>query len=300
MYRKILVGYDDSDQAKDALTLGKQLADATGAELVVAGVFLIAPMWHGVDPTLRDEEIEFAKTIQAAADSVGAVAEPAVGTSPARGLHELAEELGADLILVGSTRHGRVGRVLIGNVGVALLHGAPCAVGIAPYGYRKRAGQDIGVVAVGFDGSAESGLALMAATELATATGAKLKLVSVAEPPAIGAGKGGMEAWHALKDAIEDRTREQLTEARDTVPDGLEVEATLISGDPVEALVNMGGTPGTVLMTGSRAYGPLRRVLLGSVSWNLVRSAPCPVIVTPRGAHEVEQGARSAEVAAVR
>lgn len=29
MYRKILVGYDNSDQAKDALAFGKQLADAT-------------------------------------------------------------------------------------------------------------------------------------------------------------------------------------------------------------------------------------------------------------------------------
>jgi len=35
-------------------------------------------------------------------------------------------------------------------------------------------------------------------------------------------------------------------------------------------------------MIGWRAYGPLRRVLLGSVSTALVRSAPCPMIVHPR------------------
>ena len=56
MYRKILVGYDDSDQAKDALALGKQLADATGAELVAAGVFQFDPMWGGYDPHFRDAE----------------------------------------------------------------------------------------------------------------------------------------------------------------------------------------------------------------------------------------------------
>lgn len=40
------------------------------------------------------------------------------------------------------------------------------------------------------------------------------------------------------------------------------------------------------MVVGSRAYGPLRRVLLGSVATQLMRSAPCPLIVTPRGMHE--------------
>jgi nucleotide-binding universal stress UspA family protein len=297
MYRKILVGYDNSDQSKDALALGKQLADATGAELVVAGVFQFDPISGGFDPPFREADVEFAGQIEEAAKAVGAEAEAFPSSSPAHGLHGLAEEIGADLILVGSAHHGRLGQVLAGNVGVALLHGSPCAVGVAPRGYRKHAGEDIGAIAIGFDGSAESGLALMAASELATATGAKLKLVSVAAPPVIGTGKAGMEGWHALKEAIEDQTRDQLAEARNTVPDGIEVEATLISGDPVEALVNVAGTPGTLLVVGSRAYGPLRRVLLGSVSWNLVRSAPCPLIVTPRGMHESRKEAPIAEVA---
>ena len=167
MYRKILVGYDDSDQAKDALALGKQLADATGAELVAAGVFQFDPMWGGFDPHFRDAEAEYARKIEEAAKSVGAEAEATPSSSPARGLHELAEEIGADLILVGSARHGRVGQILAGSVGLALLHGAPCAVGIAPSGYRDRSGDGIAAVAVGFDGSEESGLALMAANRLA-------------------------------------------------------------------------------------------------------------------------------------
>ena len=42
-------------------------------------------------------------------------------------------------------------------------------------------------------------------------------------------------------------------------------------------------------MTGSRGYGPLRRLVLGSTSARLVREAPCPVLVLARGA-EVEAG----------
>jgi nucleotide-binding universal stress UspA family protein len=296
MYRKIVVGYDDSDQAKDALALGKQLADAGGAELIVAGVFPFDPIWAGIHKHFRDAEAEYARQIEAAADAVGAEPEAIPSSSPARGLHELAEEIGADLIVVGSAHHGRVGQVLAGSVGVALLHGSPCGVGVAPHGYRKHARGYIRAIAAGLDGSAESDLALMAASELAAATGAKLKLVAVAEPPVVGTGSGAADGWRAVKDAIEEQRREQLAKAWSTVPDGVEVEATLISGDPVEALVNVAGTPGTLLVVGSRGYGPLRRVLLGSVSTSLVRIAPCPLIVTPRGMHVSRKAAPRTQV----
>jgi nucleotide-binding universal stress UspA family protein len=298
MYRKILVGYDDSDQAKDALALGNQLADATGAELVAAGVFQFDPIWGGYDAHFRDAEIEYARKIEAAAKSVGAQAEATPSSSPARGLHELAEEIGADLILVGSARHGRVGQILAGNTGTALLHGSPCAVGIAPSGYRDHSGDRIASIAVGFDGSEESGLALIAATQLAQKTGAKVKLVAVAEPPPVSLGKGGNAGRYELTEAIQEEMRNRLTEGREAVPDDIESEATLITGDPVEALVDVAQARGTLLVVGSRGYGPLRRVLLGSVSTQLVRSAPCPLIVTPRGMHDTAEAAPSAKVGA--
>jgi nucleotide-binding universal stress UspA family protein len=286
MYGRILVGYDDTDESKDALALGKQLAEATGAELVVAGVFQFDPVWGGVDSHFRDADADYARKIEAAAKAAGAEPEAVPSSSPARGLHELAEEIGADMILVGSAHQGRVGQVLAGTTGVSLLHGSPCAVGIAPRGYRERSGEGIDHVAVGFDGSAEAGHALMAASDLAVAMGATLKLVSVAVPPPIGTGKGGAGSWHALVQAIEGETREALAEARHAVPEGIDVETSLISGDPVEALTSAGAPAGTLMVVGSRGYGPLRRVLLGSVATHLVRSAPCPLIVTPRGMRE--------------
>lgn len=283
MYRKILVGYDDTDQAKDALALGKQLADATGADLVVAGVFQWDPVWHAADSRFRDADAEFERQVKDAARAVGAEPDTVPSSSPAHGLHELAEQIGADLILVGSARHGRVGQTLAGSTGLSLLHGSPCAVGIAPRGYRERAENGITAIAVGFDGSEESGEALATACRLASETGAKLKLVAVAVTPPIGTGKGGAGSWHALVEAIQDETRERLAEARSSVPDDIDAEASLISGDPVDALKNVAEAPGTLMVVGSRGYGPLRRVLLGSVSTQLVRSVPTPLIVTPRG-----------------
>jgi nucleotide-binding universal stress UspA family protein len=290
MYRKILVGYDDSDQAKDALALGKQLADAIGAELVVAGVFQFDPVWGGADSRFQDADTEFTRQVSDAASATGAHAETVPSSSPARGLHDLAEEIEADLILVGSAHHGRFGRSLAGTTGVALLHGAPCAVGVAPRGYREEAESGIRTVTAGIDGSGESRHALRAAIELAARSGAKLKLISVAVPPPVGTGKAGPGGWHAVLEAIEQDSREQLAEARATVPDDVDVEATMISGDAVDSLASASGAPGTVMILGSRGYGPFRRVLLGTVATRLVAAAPCPLIVTPRGIRETAEG----------
>jgi nucleotide-binding universal stress UspA family protein len=197
-------------------------------------------------------------------------------SSPARGLHELAETIGVDLIIVGSAGHGHLSGSLAGTTAVALLHGSPCAVAIAPRGYRKRAGDGINAVVTGVDGSAESGEALLTASRLAASSGAKLKLLSVAVPPPV----------PGLLERVEDDARTQLAEACSAVPNGVEVEATLVSGDPVRALAGVANVPGTLLVVGSHGYGPLRRVVLGSVASSLVGSARCPLIITPRGLDE--------------
>jgi nucleotide-binding universal stress UspA family protein len=55
----------------------------------------------------------------------------------------------------------------------------------------------------------------------------------------------------------------------------------------------LAGTPGStiavaceeigadLLVAGSRGYGPVMRVLIGSVSTQLLHKAPCPVLVVP-------------------
>ena len=53
-------------------------------------------------------------------------------------------------------------------------------------------------------------------------------------------------------------------------------------GEPVDALVGLSDRVDLVVC-GSRGYGPIESVLLGSVSHGLVRDARCPVVVIPRG-----------------
>jgi nucleotide-binding universal stress UspA family protein len=78
--------------------------------------------------------------------------------------------------------------------------------------------------------------------------------------------------------------RQRLDEALRSAPEDVRLEGTLVDGPPAESLAQIAREAGAVLVVGSRAYGPLRRVLLGSVSTELVRTAPCPLIVHPRPA----------------
>jgi Universal stress protein family len=106
-----------------------------------------------------------------------------------------------------------------------------------------------------------------------------------------GAGAGRLD--------VEERLRGSLESAAGSVPTGVAHTAELFSGGPVAVLSNEAQTL-DLLMLGSRAYGPVRRVLLGSVSDPLVRQAACPVLVVPRPAQREGTNRRSAARSAAR
>ena len=286
MYRKIIVGYDGSERAQDALALGKLVADICDAGLVVAGVFQFDPLWGQRDPAFAEAEADYAREIERAAASVDAEAEAIPSSSAGRGLHELAEEIGADLVVVGSSHHSRAGQVLAGNVGMSLLHGSPCSVAVAPHGFAAASGEKLEEIVVGYDGSQESKMALAEAIEIARASDALLKLVTVAQPPMVAHGKGGgaNQGRQELRQGIEELMRERLEQGAASIPDDVRHEAVLVSGEAATGLAEIAKADGALLVLGSRAYGPLRRVLMGTVATALARAAPCPLIVHPRAA----------------
>ena len=279
MFRRIVVGHDLHEGGSDALALARLIAGAANAKLVIAGVFPIGMLPRGFDARWREHEEQVAAEIQAIADGAGAEPEAFPSTSPARGLHELAEETDADLIVVGSSRHAKIGQILGGNVGLGLLQGSPCAVAVAPRGYREEAPNALGRIAVGFDGGYECGLALRGAVEMARAAGAALELIAVAVPSAV-IGRGAI-VGRDLEEAIETQLRRQLEDLARWIRDDVSANTVVLCGDPVRLLADA-ATDADLLVVGSRGYGPLRRVLLGSTSAGLVRSARCPVVVYPR------------------
>jgi nucleotide-binding universal stress UspA family protein len=175
--------------------------------------------------------------------------------------------------------------VLAGSVATRLLHGAPCPVSVAPAGYRERERSGLRVVACAFDGSDEARLAAEHAEYLARRAGAALRLLAVHEPELIFGIDQVPGAYDSAELAKSERERlgRELEDAASRVGPGVEVEHELLEGSAVDALSAAATAEVDLLVVGSRAYGPVRRVLLGGVSSGLVRSSPAAVLAVPRG-----------------
>jgi nucleotide-binding universal stress UspA family protein len=146
------------------------------------------------------------------------------------------------------------------------------------------------VIGVAYDGSPEADAALEVAAQLATDAHAALQLIGVFQhqPVPAPAGLTGTYAPRVDDERLRDDLLRRLEDAADSLPPELRAAVVLANGDPAEQLVRR-AAPLSLLVIGSHGYGPVRRMVLGSVSRRVVREAECPVLVVPRRAHKEAQ-----------
>jgi nucleotide-binding universal stress UspA family protein len=277
MFRRIVVGVDEHQGGRDAIALAKNLL-VRGGELTLAHVVA----HDGPDcraPSAAAEQsgwasaAELLEKVRDQAD-IDAHLRWQVSGSVGRGLHELGEMIGADLLVVGSSRRGLVGRVLLGDDTREALNGAPCAIAIAPADYAREpvAMREIGV---GYNGTPESMHALEFARQIAVGTGARL---SAFEAVSLSASRFE-DRLFGLADAVDTL----LYEARERLTALGGVEAHAAYGDAAEELALYSASL-DLLIVGSRGYGPVGRLIHGSTSRKLAHMARCPLLVLPRSA----------------
>ena len=287
--REIIIGYDPEHAGADVIRLGRLLAEVLNHRPVV----LIARPWpsFAVDPAQvqpqvdEEAEVHFAIVRERLAGfepETLAAATPSV----AGALDLLAVERNATMIVVGSAHRGPLGRTILGGVGESLMHGASRAVAVAPRGFAERDHPPLHRIAVAYDGSPEASVALATAIGLAQRAHGELTVIGVAGPPEY----GYAAEWHGLAPIglgdIDRKAKERLLEdAVSRAPTGLACEARLLTGHAGALLSEVSGEF-DLLIAGSRAYGPVRRTILGSTTRKLIRSSACPVLVLPRGAGE--------------
>lgn len=291
----IVVGYDGRDGCEDALALAAVLAAAVDARLVVANVLPSARFMRHSDEVANELRAESERTLARARPPEGLDVErlPVPAGSPAHGLHDLAAERGADLIVVGASRHAGLGRVVPGSAALRLLHGSPCSVAVAPRGYAAEA-RALRVIAVAFDLSDEAAAALRRATEIALAEGAALRVVAAVDPVEYGytAVLGSYAVAYA--DDLKRRLEERAHELVDELPTGVRADVRVVRGNVCAHIVAEAEKGVDLLVMGSRGYGPLQSVLLGSVSGRVIDGAPCPVLVVPRASRDAAARDRAA------
>ena len=142
MYGSIVVGTDGSDTAKEAVRQAAELAKAVGANVLLVSAYEPVP-----ESRLRQEASEVPadvswmvnprEDVQAVLDEeaervkgagVAEVETYAREGDPADAILDVAEEKGADLIVVGNKGMTGARRFLLGSVPNKVSHHAPCNV----------------------------------------------------------------------------------------------------------------------------------------------------------------------------
>jgi nucleotide-binding universal stress UspA family protein len=289
MFANVLVGVGRADDL-DAVALAHRLVSRDG-KLTLAHVFSgDTRLWRASGDEYRDAERARALELLEKARAGGGVdaeLRSEESASPARGLHELAEALSVDLLVVGSSRRGRWGRVLLGDDALASLDGAPCAVAVAPAGYAHEpvAIREIGVA---YNGSGESEHALAVARQIAAEQGARVSAFEVVSLPAY--------TFVGGPTPVDDTPTELVDDARARIAALGGVDAHAAYGNVGEELALYSASL-DLLVVGSRNYGPVGRLVHGSTSRVMARRARCPLLVLPRGVLTSGAGTDAAESA---
>lgn len=283
MFSRIVAGFDGSEGGRDAVAMASELAERFDAELVVGSV-VPEPYAKSVLPALPSDALvwmtdEARSSAEEIASTVGARVEVGASLSPARGLHQIVTEADADLLVIGSTG-AEPGRVKGGHIARTLMSGGPCTVAIAPLGWRDR-GRRLDRIGVAIAGSPESEEALRLGIGLSES--GTLRTIAVATPLDGALGKLAMLGSRELEEIAKEVAREHLDEAISLMPDESAVpERRTPEGDAARELRRETEEGLDLLLLGSRSYGPVRRVILGSVTSHLVGDAGCALMVTPR------------------
>ncbi len=285
MFCKVVVGFDGNDRGLDALMLGQALTAPEG-DLIVCCVHHLQPLSARIDatePTIdhtsAQESVE--RAMQMLKGGLTVTPMFLAGESTAKTLQCAAISEQADLVVLGSSHRGALGRVLLGSVTQATLREAPCPVAVAPVGFHAdRTEARLTRIAVGHDAVEPTPDALSAAVGLCEQTGAELLLVAVAEDAAVPDPARATMPYAEITQARLRAAEQSVAEALSGVPETVSATGDVRDGDPAEELLEV-SHDADLLLLGSHGRGIVDRLLMGSVCDRVIRSAACPVLVVP-------------------
>jgi nucleotide-binding universal stress UspA family protein len=295
--RKVLAATDGSEHGLSAVVTGAAFSRRAGARfevVTVVEVLLLPPTYAPPDVDTSEFEPEFVKEARERAeaqareaDAAGAPVHVRAGLA-AQLVNKVAEESGADLIVVGATPQPALARTLVGSTGRRIVYLADRPVLVADRPRREPFRRVLAAV----DLSEASGPVLEAAWAVARAEGAALRALYVMEPLP-------MMLARVAAGREEERRRQGLRELERVL------EATGLAAEPtVEPAMREGHSGRGILeeaqswdadlvVLGTHGFGFFHRLLLGSTSLHVLRHGQRATLIVPRPRDPEEAGARA-------
>jgi nucleotide-binding universal stress UspA family protein len=268
-FERILVATDNSPFSADAVKVGIAMCAKAGAHLLMFTMVLTNPEYETLAPLLVQKASEEAKAhldaIVVEAERQGVAATPLVrsGDSPHAEIAAAAQELNADLIVMGQQGRRGLARMMVGDATVRVIGSANCSVLSVPVGARMWQNR----ILLGTDGSRFSDAAAVSAAKIAHCCTAPITVVSALVPS------------HSEQRQQEGREAVARTTAQ-LVREGLEVEGLAVSGEADEVIIKLAEDKGAdLIVLGTHGRTGFGKSLLGSVSERVIGKAKCAVLV---------------------
>jgi nucleotide-binding universal stress UspA family protein len=300
MIKRILVPLDFSASARMALSRAEELVRRTSAELLVLhvgegpargaanGSGAVAPSELSA-PGASVESVLAGIVGQLQTRGVRARASHVLGTPHEKILEAISSEK-VDLVVMGTRGRRGLARLVLGSVAERVSHASLAPVIVCRADHEGKASAHAALqlgashapsmqsilVPTDFEPTGEA--AVRAAFALAEQTGAKVHLLH-AYPPVVSPGVGGLGSIDF--EALHRRARERLTGAARPFADAPSLGKCLaVMGDPLITIMETAAQLDVgLIVVGTHGRTGIKKALLGSVAEQIVREAPCPVLV---------------------
>lgn len=278
-FRKILVAYDGSESAKNALREACRLAKAEQAwikllavvppyegDLELVGVPNIKEAIEGPGRKLLEEAGQIAE-----AEGVNVLKDLEQG-EPYERIVAVADEESCDLIVMGRKGLGAIERELVGSVTARVIGHTTKDVLVVPEGSRISWEK----ILVATDNSPNCRPAVEHAFDIAKEHDSKIAAVTV-----IYSNDEFFTVAHQFIEEMIAKAREKLNELKEEAGAmGLDLEIMVKEGEPHKGIVEAAEEFGaTTIVMGSHGRTGLSRLLMGSVTERVIGFAVCPVLV---------------------
>jgi nucleotide-binding universal stress UspA family protein len=286
---RIMLATDGSKDARAAAAFLKELPFPPSTTLRIT-VVVTLPVFALDGPPIQAFKRSVLDEARGIVDEAKAVLAPcgfAIETDVAAGdpkaeIVRLAEEWGADLLVLGARGLGLVKRFLLGSVSYAVARRARCPVLVVKGRPRK-----LGSVLVAMDGSEDSFRAVRFLQSLGLPRQTKVRLLSVVEQiryPSSAPQSVHGQIVRMLKE-LEAERRGELEKVLEQAASHLDDKITRVTrstptGNPADEIVaTADDRDADLVVVGARGLGGMARLLLGSVSERVLRHARCPVLI---------------------
>ncbi|KQN89422.1 universal stress protein [Arthrobacter sp. Leaf69] len=283
---RYVVGYSANARGHDAVNLAVAMARGRGASL---DLVLVVPEVQqfgaahapkaGFETLLNEQAREWLDEALALVPAdVPAEAHIRSGDSDAHALIEAAEELGADVLVIGATSGGLFKRFTIGSVASALLHASTVPVALAPHGYHRK--EALTRISCGLGTRAGAEKLLDFAIGMAANRKVPLRVVSLL---ALDGGNSG-DAAAAAREYAEKTVAAAAPVNQSGVQLAAKTDVVVAQGRSIEEAVDdLDWEDGEVMVIGSSRLAQARSIFLGSTANRILRALPVPMLVVPSG-----------------